>query len=172
MGRIRSSLLAPPLNITDTVEFQRLAEHAGHRVEVATYGSGLETLNVAVECLDCSTVIVDEDRYPVRVTSLVDAELTNLYDEIMAADPLQRTAAEEAFIEYVAERLVAEVADQDVFVNDDGVIPRCDICNGPQLRVGDDWNGDTGNHRSCEEREPLFLGRDTPSPELGAGGME
>ena len=92
------------------------------------------------------------DESGIHVTSLVDSELVDLYDEIMKSDPAERTIAEEAFIEYVAERLVAEVADQDVFVNDEGVIPRCDICAGPQLRVGDDWNGETGNHFSCESK--------------------
>jgi hypothetical protein len=56
----RTSTISPPLNITDSVEFQRLAAHVGHEVEVVTYG----TLNVAIECLDCGEVIVDEDRYP------------------------------------------------------------------------------------------------------------
>lgn len=32
----------------------------------------------------------------------------------------------------------------------DEVQPRCDICNFPQWLAGDDWNGETGNHRSCE----------------------
>lgn len=44
----------------------------------------------------------------------------------------------------------------DVFVNDDGIIPTCDICGGPQRTEGDDWNGDTGNHISCEQRHPEF----------------
>lgn len=40
----------------------------------------------------------------------------------------------------------------DYFVPDEGgAIPTCDLCHKPQLRVGDDWNGETGNHRSCEE---------------------
>jgi hypothetical protein len=43
------------------------------------------------------------------------------------------------------------VAELNVFVTDDDVVPTCDICGGPQ-RVTDDWNGDTGNHRSCEEK--------------------
>lgn len=40
----------------------------------------------------------------------------------------------------------------DVFVNDEGIIPTCDLCDGPQFTEGDDWNGETGNHHSCEER--------------------
>lgn len=39
----------------------------------------------------------------------------------------------------------------EVFVTDDGIIPTCDLCDGPQRVEGDDWNGETGNHRSCEE---------------------
>lgn len=34
-------------------------------------------------------------------------------------------------------------------------VPTCDICNEPEsVRAdhwGDDWNGDTGCHRSCED---------------------
>ena len=36
------------------------------------------------------------------------------------------------------------------------VTPRCDICNWPENHEGEsDWNGETGNHVSCEcmERE-------------------
>jgi hypothetical protein len=35
----------------------------------------------------------------------------------------------------------------------DDVQPICDICDEPQWREGDDWNGETGNHLSCEEQE-------------------
>lgn len=38
----------------------------------------------------------------------------------------------------------------EVFVTDDGIIPTCDLCSGPQYVEGDDWNGETGNHYSCE----------------------
>ncbi len=40
---------------------------------------------------------------------------------------------------------------RDVFITDDGVIPACDLCEGPQYAEGDDWNGETGSHKSCEE---------------------
>jgi len=40
-----------------------------------------------------------------------------------------------------------------VFVTDDGIVPTCDLCDGPQRVEGDDWNGETGNHFSCEERQ-------------------
>lgn len=42
-------------------------------------------------------------------------------------------------------------AGEEVFITDDGIVPRCDICGGPQLVVGDDWNGETGAHYSCED---------------------
>lgn len=42
----------------------------------------------------------------------------------------------------------------DVFVTDDNIVPICDICDGPQYAEGDDWNGFTGNHFSCEKRNP------------------
>ena len=44
-----------------------------------------------------------------------------------------------------------------VFVTDDGIIPICDICGGPQRVEGDYWNGDTGNHYSCEEQQKLIV---------------
>jgi len=48
----------------------------------------------------------------IHVTTLVDAEVVSLYDEILAKDPAVRTASEEAFIEHVGERLFLEVADE------------------------------------------------------------
>jgi len=42
----------------------------------------------------------------------------------------------------------------EVFVTDDGIVPTCDLCGGPQRIEGDNWNGDTGNHYSCEEGRP------------------
>jgi hypothetical protein len=38
----------------------------------------------------------------------------------------------------------------DDYADFDEVQPCCDICNMPQYREGDDWNGETGNHKSCE----------------------
>jgi len=40
--------------------YDKLAEHIGHAIVVVTYGDGE---NVAVECTDCCTVLVDADRY-------------------------------------------------------------------------------------------------------------
>lgn len=40
--------------------------------------------------------------------------------------------------------------DADVFVTDDNIVPTCDICGNPQM-IDDYWNGDTGNHISCEK---------------------
>ncbi len=31
------------------------------------------------------------------------------------------------------------------------IIPTCDICRKQDDYEGDDWNGETGNHISCEE---------------------
>lgn len=39
----------------------------------------------------------------------------------------------------------------DVFVTDEGIVPFCDLCDGPQFAEGDNWNSETGNHYSCEE---------------------
>lgn len=52
----------------------------------------------------------------------------------------------------------------DVFVTDDGIVPTCDLCAGPQRTEGDDWNGETGNHRSCEEQ----AGKHELEPEDGS----
>lgn len=40
---------------------------------------------------------------------------------------------------------------EEVFINDEGIMPSCDYCGRPQLSVGNDWNGETGNHKSCEK---------------------
>jgi hypothetical protein len=41
----------------------------------------------------------------------------------------------------------------DEFVlNEGGAIPRCDLCGYPQWVIGEDWNGETGNHHSCERK--------------------
>lgn len=34
----------------------------------------------------------------------------------------------------------------------DDVQPRCDLCGLAQALEGEDWNGETGNHYSCEPR--------------------
>ena len=39
----------------------------------------------------------------------------------------------------------------EVFVNDEDIVPVCDLCGDPQWNASDDWNGETGNHLSCEE---------------------
>jgi|TARA_B110000914_G_C15467640_1_gene449042 hypothetical protein len=49
--------------------YEKIANHIGHNIEVASYGGKLEHLlnqpseivNVAVECMDCHEVIVDAD---------------------------------------------------------------------------------------------------------------
>jgi len=50
--------------------YEKIANHIGHNIEVASYGGKLEHLlnqpseiwNVAVECMDCHEVIVDADK--------------------------------------------------------------------------------------------------------------
>jgi hypothetical protein len=60
-----------------------------------------------------------------------------------------------------AERIAAALDAKDIPTHSyddeagyDEVQPRCDICRNPQWLEGDDWNGDTGNHLSCEAAEP------------------
>ena len=42
--------------------YHELKNHIGHDVEVAAYGDSDNPENVAVECMDCHTVIMDYDR--------------------------------------------------------------------------------------------------------------
>lgn len=42
---------------------------------------------------------------------------------------------------------------EDMFITDDEIVVTCDICGKPQWTVGDDWNGETGNHLSCEKNQ-------------------
>jgi hypothetical protein len=42
--------------------FETLVEHVGHKVEVVTYGD--PPVNVAVECVDCGTVLFSFDYIP------------------------------------------------------------------------------------------------------------
>ena len=62
-GLPRTRTLAPPANRADKPEFLNLVAHVGHKVQVATYGSPNQTVNVAVECIECFEVITDVDRY-------------------------------------------------------------------------------------------------------------
>ncbi len=43
--------------------FSQLTEHVGHNLECVTYGScpAAPPANVAIECVDCSVVLVDID---------------------------------------------------------------------------------------------------------------
>lgn len=50
--------------------FHELYEHAGHQVEVVTYGKHGKTVNVAIECTDCNAVLLDFDRFPEDVNIL------------------------------------------------------------------------------------------------------
>ena len=42
-------------------EFMRFKEHIGHRIELAYYGDRNNPANIAIECIDCNTVLVDAD---------------------------------------------------------------------------------------------------------------
>ena len=42
--------------------FERLIAHVGHNIELVTYGDG-EPVNVAIECVDCYEVLLDEEKY-------------------------------------------------------------------------------------------------------------
>lgn len=39
--------------------YDELVSHAGHRIECVVYG---DNQNVAVECVDCSIILLDFDR--------------------------------------------------------------------------------------------------------------
>jgi hypothetical protein len=43
------------------LDWRKAIEHVGHEIEIATYGPADEVWNVAIECMTCGTVIVDED---------------------------------------------------------------------------------------------------------------
>ncbi len=58
--------------------------------------------------------------------------------------------------------------DRDNWADFDNVQPLCDICDLPQEREGDDWNGDTGNHFSCENLTELEI----LTPALGHGNTQ
>lgn len=42
--------------------YEELRQHLGHTVEVAAYGDYNDPENVAIECMDCCTVLLDFDR--------------------------------------------------------------------------------------------------------------
>lgn len=44
--------------MTEAFEFQKLLSHVGHKLSCVVYG---EQENVAVECEDCGTVLIDHD---------------------------------------------------------------------------------------------------------------
>ena len=53
------------INLTDDSEkYDDIYRHVGHKVEVVGYGLGAGTThpaNVAIECMDCDEVLVDQD---------------------------------------------------------------------------------------------------------------
>lgn len=42
-------------------DFNMLLSHAGHRIEIVTYGTLDDIRNVSIECIDCNEVIADMD---------------------------------------------------------------------------------------------------------------
>ena len=57
----------------NTVLFEKLIGHVGHRIEVVIYGlANDEPVNVAVECVDCCTVLVDAESNPANPANPVD----------------------------------------------------------------------------------------------------
>lgn len=42
-----------------------LLEHAGHNVEIVTYGDTEYPANVSLECTDCNEVILDAELYTI-----------------------------------------------------------------------------------------------------------
>lgn len=43
------------------MDIERLLEHKGHALTVATYGKGEVVYNVSLECADCGEVVWDEE---------------------------------------------------------------------------------------------------------------
>jgi hypothetical protein len=42
--------------------FKELIKHEGHKIAVVTYGVGKKPINAAIECEDCSEILLDYDR--------------------------------------------------------------------------------------------------------------
>jgi hypothetical protein len=120
-----------------------LADYGGDidRVDVAQVDYDVsEHADSAVEELD--DLILRAERIPDRLA------------ELPHDDPrwLDKAGIIANLREDLADRLEA-LAGEPVFITDEGIVPRCDICDLPQLAAGDDWNGDTGSHKSCEKQE-------------------
>ena len=43
--------------------WEKLKEHAGHRIEIVTYGDKNDPVDVCLECEDCGEVILDAEQY-------------------------------------------------------------------------------------------------------------
>lgn len=81
-----------------------------------------------------------------------------LIEEAFAAIPDEklRDRRENATATDMLDEIASTIGDgREVFVTDDMIIPSCDLCEGPQYAEGDDWNGDTGSHRSCEAQRTI-----------------
>ena len=52
----------PKPDVTVPLRVQDLLDHLSHEVEIVTYGPVIiDPVNVALECVDCSTVLADAD---------------------------------------------------------------------------------------------------------------
>ena len=101
----------------------------------AAYNSLRESSNT--ESLSYGELAVIEDAF----AAIPDEKLRDLRENATAEDMLDEIAG------------TIGCGKHRVFITDDMIIPACGLCEEPQYAEGDDWNGETGNHRSCEERE-------------------
>jgi hypothetical protein len=79
--------------------------------------------------------------------AMIEAEFATIPDERLR--DLRENATADDMLDEIAGTIGTG---RPVFITDDMLIPACDLCEGPQYSEGDDWNGETGNHRSCEDR--------------------
>lgn len=66
LTRARASILRrlrPDTKTRRNYQYERIREHLSHRIEIAYYGDANDPENMAIECLDCDTVIVSENRF-------------------------------------------------------------------------------------------------------------
>lgn len=117
---------------------------------LADYGGDIDRVDVGMVDFDISehaeAAIEELDDMLLKAEGIPDR-----LAELPHDDPrwLDKAGIIQTLREDLAEALQRD-AGEEVFVTDDGIVPRCDICDDPQLAAGDDWDGDTGEHRSCQ----------------------
>ena len=57
------------------INYDDLIVHKGHKIEVVTYGFEDSDVNVAIECEDCSEVLLDFDREGLNENDRIASEL-------------------------------------------------------------------------------------------------